>query len=472
FAWLFQEICDGVCVSGKCASCYPGQNRCNGDLIESCGADGESWEEQKNCSEEGDGLMCLSGQCVDPCSSDFKFNTNIGCEYWAVDLDQTFEGDSHNSPFAIVVSNVNSQASAMVSLYRDGNLEEEVEVGASDLHIFSVDPHNVDGSMKDKRAFRLRSTRPIIAYQFNPLENVGVFSNDASMLIPLNSLGSSYRVLGWPERPGDLHGYVTMVATEDQTEVTIEVTANTAAGPGGVPALSNGESWTTILNAYEVLSVETNGAGQDLSGTLISSSKPIAVFSGHECANVPDTTACDGGICAFAPLWTCSGPEDCPAVCCCDHLEEQLFPISAWGKTYVGARSTPRGLENDHWRVVAAEDNTQLTFDPPVASAPIMAAGDVFEFPAVDSFVLTADKPVMLGQFLASEFAPGVSAGICNNSNGLFGSCTNLPGEICLTNQDCVADAEPGDAGIGDPAFVLAVPVEQLRDEYVFLVPD
>ena len=31
---------------------------------------------------------------------------------------------------------------------------------------------------------------------------------------------------------------------------------------------------------------------------------------------------------------------------------------------------------------------------------------------------------------------------------------------------------QPGSAGTGDPAFILAVPVEQFREDYVFLTPD
>ena len=34
----------------------------------------------------------------------------------------------------------------------------------------------------------MRSSVPVVAYQFNPLENVNVFSNDASLLKPAEAL--------------------------------------------------------------------------------------------------------------------------------------------------------------------------------------------------------------------------------------------------------------------------------------------
>ena len=55
--------------------------------------------------------------------------------------------------------------------------------------------------------------------------------------------------------------------------------------------------------------------------------------------------------------------------------------------------------------------------------------------------MLNANKPILVGQFLAAEQAPN-------------------PGRA------------EGDAGIGDPAFILAVPIRQFRDSYVFLAPD
>jgi hypothetical protein len=51
----------------------------------------------------------------------------------------------------------------------------------------------------------------------------------------------------------------------------------------------------------------------------------------------------------------------------------------------------------------------------------------------------------MVGQFLVSEHAP---------------------------NPNTRDRLEPGDAGTGDPAFILSVPVEQFRPDFVFLAPD
>ena len=74
----------------------------------------------------------------------------------------------------------------------------------------------------------------------------------------------------------------------------------------------------------------------DLSGTFVSSDKPIWVVGANNCANVPT------------------------GVTYCDHIEEQLLPLDYWGKKYVGAHSPKRGSEKHYWRVYAGEDNTTI----------------------------------------------------------------------------------------------------------------
>ena len=64
------------------------------------------------------------------------------------------------------------------------------------------------------------------------------------------------------------------------------------------------------------------------------------------------------------------------------------------------------GLENDHWRILAAEDDTKVETVPPQTPVPVLNAGEWFEFASREHFEIVADKPILVGQFLASEQAP------------------------------------------------------------------
>ena len=54
---------------------------------------------------------------------------------------------------------------------------------------------DIDGTGIFDRAFKISSTQPVIVYQFNPLNNEGVASNDASLLLPKEGLGREYVAL-------------------------------------------------------------------------------------------------------------------------------------------------------------------------------------------------------------------------------------------------------------------------------------
>ena len=74
----------------------------------------------------------------------------------------------------------------------------------------------------------------------------------------------------------------------------------------------------------------------DLTGTRIRGTKPLIVFSGHQCAEVPtgDTA--------------------------CDHLVEQIPPHTTWGYTFL---LNPLALREtgDYYRVATVHDNTNVT---------------------------------------------------------------------------------------------------------------
>ncbi len=451
-----------IAVCGQ-LTCIPGERTCNGsEIVVKCRDDGSQFDFVERCNGAQTGQECDRGTCVPLCEINEKLRTNVGCDYWAVDLDNAFVPggydylDASAEQFAVVVSNPHSTFTAEVTILDiDGEVMSAL-VPPLGLKIFNLPRKDVDGTVQGYLSYRVRSSIPIVAYQFNPLDNEDVFSNDASLLLPSHVLGERYLVMTREQSFDNLRGYVTVVGIEEEpTQVTITVSAQTQPSET-IPLLHPGESYTTLLHQYELINIETGAPGADLTGTLVESSAPVVVFGGNEAGNAPNTNHCIGidpdrgfGVCEYDPTVRCENNYTCNDAgfntCCADHLEQQLFPIETWGTRYVATKSFDRGLEDDYWRILAAEDGTKIETNPVQAAIPVLNAGEWFEFGSREHFEIRANKPILVGQFLAGEQAPN----------------PNLQSEI-----------EPGDAGTGDPTFILAVPVEQFRKEFVFLAPD
>jgi hypothetical protein len=459
--------CAGQCrQTGELATCddeicVPGERRCNGEVIVvQCNALGTGYEAAQQCDRARAGEQCDQGECVPLCILSEKVKTNVGCDYWAADLDNAFVGvtlDAAAAPYAVVVSNPDENLTAQVTVYNNEAQVEAAIVPPLGLHVFLLPRRDVDGTIHAPLAYRVRASVPIIAYQFNPLENEDVFSNDASLLLPSHVLGDAYLVMTREQSFDRLRGYVTIIGiTEEPTQVSVTVTARTRGGPNGIPPLEPGDTYEAVLNQFDVLSLQTNAPGADLTGSRVTASQKVVVFGGSEAANVPNTNHCinvdeitGDGVCEADIEVPCRDNYDCNDArlntCCADHLEQQLYPINTWGRRYIASKSYDRGLETDWWRILAAEDDTKIETFPPQAEIPTLNSGQWFEFPSRAHFEILSDKPIMVGQFLAAEAAPGPN----------------------------LRDAhEPGDAGTGDPAFILSVPVEQFREDFVFLAPD
>ncbi|MCB9541755.1 MAG: IgGFc-binding protein [Myxococcales bacterium] len=480
--WEPSPCLDGQCrdVDGAAAcselECVPGMRRCNGEqVIVECSADGTRYDFVETCNGARTGRQCDRGECVELCVLNEKVKTNIGCDYWAADLDNALVpgGDGFlnaaRAPYAIVVSNPHPDFTAEVSIYNvdglvtlDSGTPAQALVPPLGLHVFNLPHRDIDGTGITPRAYRVRSSIPIIAYQFNPLDNEEVFSNDASLLLPSHVLGDEYYVMTREQSFARLRGFLTVIAIgEEPTTVDVTVTAQTQPGPG-IPAMTAGESFRAVLQPFEVLNIESGAPGADLTGSYITASADVVVFGGSEAANVPNTNHCINvdpvtgeGVCEASlidpaiPVTPCRDNYDCNSAglntCCADHLEQQLFPTKTWGKKYIATKSYDRGLENDYWRILALEDETKIETVPPQTPVPDLNAGEWFEFGSREHFEIISDKPILVGQFLASEHAPG---------------------------PNWRDNLEPGDAGTGDPAFILAVPEEQYREDFVFLAPD
>jgi hypothetical protein len=362
------------------------------------------------------------------CDQASNGSTTVGCRFYAVDLDQN--GGLENDQYAVAVSNVQLDDPATVTVEKKVGGNWQVVAGPTvvqplDLAVFPLPNNNQQSSgIKTDGTYRVSSDEPIIAYQFNPLIQ-GAASSDASMLYPAASWDYVNQVVHWGEGYG--RGYITIVASVDNTMVEVTPTVTTMAGPG-VPAGTPNVPFQVVLQEGEIAEVMVVDEHAQLTGTKVVSDEnhPIAVFSGHECAWIP-----------FGEV-------------ACDHIEEQLSGVRLWGQNFAAGRMPVRwepDPEDSLWQIYASEDNTTVT---------ITAHQDVTGLP---------NTPAMLNQGEKLEFFAG---GTPENPGDLLIEA-NKP--IAVTNYMTGFGNLPS-GNQGDPAMVQLAPFEQFLPRYVVLVPD
>ncbi|MFO8072938.1 MAG: IgGFc-binding protein [Polyangia bacterium] len=411
------DDCDGVTDEIDETICEPGEIWCYQNQVAECDQWGTSWIPIEDCAP----LVCAAGECVDTsqaCADAANNHSYIGCEYWAVDMDNTTPGQ----PYAIAVSNLEAADANVVIEQRSGaswTTAGSAAIGSEQVEVFMLGNTTTSGSyLLGDKAFRVSSDRPVVAYQFNPYaglepDNSDICTNDGSLLMPRSVMGKTYYALGYSSNAGN--SSMNVIATEDGTIVTV-TPANSMYSGSSVPSMSAGVAYDFPMDAAGVLQLNSSS---DVSGTLIESDQPVAVFAGSTCAFVPTS------------------------VSYCDHIEHQMFPVSTWGQEFVAARSVVRSSnqtpENDYWRIIAAEDGTYVESDQAIGGLPTtLDAGQWVELGVNHTFAISADKPIQVGQYLTGHMATDV----------------------------------PFEGAGGDPAFALVPPHEQFLNHYVFLAPE
>lgn len=239
------------------------------------------------------------------------------------------------------------------------------------------------------RVFRITTDRDVAVYALNQ----ALTTSDATLVLPVSALGTEYYVMCYPSdgilnSNGTLSNQYTpsqfvVVGVEDGTEVTIYPTAPTTETGMQVKniRLNRGEA---MLFQAEFSQMNLN---YDLTGTRIVANKKVAVFAGHQRALVPVTMR---GILSSR-----------------DHLYEQLIPRSVWGTTYIitplaepEGTGTPTQNATDLYRVVAAENNTQLTINGRWVAT--LQRGQFYQAPLQQPALLEASQPVMVALFKRS----------------------------------------------------------------------
>ena len=258
----------------------------------------------------------------------------------------------------------------------------------------------------EKLAVHIVSDEPIAVYGLSHRYQ----TTDTYLAYPVTVLGKSYRVMGYKWLASDLLSQMAVIAVEDNTKVSITPSAKTRGGKrAGVPfeiTLDRGE-------VYQVIPDFNPGRPSDLTGSLIESDKPVAVFSGHNCAYVP--------------------VNDYKA---CNLLVEQMPPLQSWGRQFfVG---TLAGRQSSVIRVLASEDATEI-FENNIKVA-TLNTGEFYENPNLKvNTMLTATKPVLVSQFSKGFTVPDPLTGIADS--------------------------------VGDPMMIVVAPTEQFLDGYRFATP-
>ncbi|MBA2664706.1 MAG: IgGFc-binding protein [Bradymonadaceae bacterium] len=517
------EVCrDGECIR---VTCVPGHRKCGGNTPQMCNEDAETYRDLEPCPTDEEG-RCDEGFCLNRCQIAEVENSYIGCEYWAVEMENHLlnnpdkPGDppplspASHPPYAIVIANTSTSYEAEITIYSaDGEFAlsvpsrrvgTDIKFPGDELQTVYSEVLDINGvrtagplngavenlvlprqstmtlilphrkipfgatSLTDT-GYRVVSTQPVIAYQFNPLCCNYNYTNDASLLLPTSALTENYMFMshavwagGATRLPQAYSANLTVIATQPDTQVDIQLRPSKdplrpyhqlvypITSPDRISGPSASGLITVTMQPFEVLNVGGRGAApvEDLTGARVTASKPVAVFGGHTCTNVPFSKGA------------------------CDHLESQLFPMETWGRNFVAAplklrneSPTQHSSEGTYWKFLARVDNTviktginlnrpntlstsgegvkhcsdaQFSEDPATGEFRLNA-GQTCEFGTRRMFSVIASEPILLGAFVSSQ----------NTVNNVI---------------------DWGDYA-GDPSFFLIPPKEQYRTSYSFLTP-
>ena len=162
-----------------------------------------------------------------------------------------------------------------------------------------------------------------------------LYSADSFLALPPHDLGAaSYTYIAAmihtqnsSEDGRPIHSLVGIVSVENDTLLTITPTHDMTIGGESVEA---GDSINVTLHRAETLLIAFVG---DLTGTKVTSTRPISFFSGDQCPRIPRGQAA------------------------CDQIVEQLPPVEAWGRQFITAPLKTR-KRFDVFRIVAASNDT------------------------------------------------------------------------------------------------------------------
>jgi hypothetical protein len=391
---------------------------------------------------------CSSGGCVPACEAAAAAKGSIGCDFM-VATPSFFAGQSlypaYFSPcFAIFIAN-NWGEDTTITVDRGGTTYNSTSFGRisatgtapaswsaipgsgvaqGDVAVLFMEsdpssnfkcpttPALLQGTQVNGtgigQAWHITTSFPVSAYDILPFGGASSYLPGATLLYPTTAWGTNYIAAlpklgsGDQASAGGPH-WGQIVAFQDGTSVDI---VPTVALPSGtmVAAAPQNVKTTYTLNAgqfvqwqapYTYGSSPAETTPMDMSGSIISSSNPIAFNSGNGYLCLGSMTSTGGG---------------------CDSDHEQIAPVQALGSTYAIVPYEPRALpaaESVIYRFTGIVNGTTLTYDPPQTGLPTsLALGQMVEFESTQEFLVSSQDAAH--PFHVAFMMPG-----CNGTNDL-----------------------------------------------------
>ena len=394
---------------------------------------------------------CADGVCENGCDAAETNHESVGCDYYAVDMDAA-AGPPQDACYTVFVANT-SRDPVHINVDWNGqsiDLAQFAKLPTGSGQALTYAPFDPAGGLQPNQvailflayapgsiplmpnvdcpvpaaigtdaqisgtgyghAFHITTDLPVVAYQMLPFGGGRAAATGASLLLPTSAWSMNYVAVEAYDTVGppiDSAGpSMNVVAMEDVTTITMRPKSAVTAGGGLVAGAAN-QPYSFILakGQYAQFTEEA-----PLSGSPVTSDKPIGVFGGNQIMSIDR--------------------------CCGDHGEQMLAPSRALGSEYVMAPHGDRkpGSDPRVFRIYGSVDGTSLTYDPPNLGPSVIGLGGMIELRSDTPFVVKSqdsDLPI-------SVFTYMTGAG------------------------------EQGEGGWGDADFVRLVPPQQYLSHYVF----
>lgn len=182
----------------------------------------------------------------------------------------------------------------------------------------------IRGSGVFSKMVSIKATQPIVAL----MQHEKFRSAEATVLFPVSSLGTNYYLYTPKTGSSGSSKVCSVLATEETTVIIHNKGVIQLDGKGYKP----NSVITQKLAPYQGIQVLSP---EDLSGSKVVANKPVVVLCGHTCAQKSTK---------------------------CNHVIEQLLPVSSWGLRYFVAPVTVSSTKRSDIVAVISSGPTEVTY--------------------------------------------------------------------------------------------------------------